>query len=193
MPLPGLMSALLFITESASIGCYLLIFVSTLSSLSIGGIKGVLTDRLKRVLAFSSVANTGFILLSAIMSIATLLWFGVQYALSTASLLGILAVTSLGFGVGDLAEISFLPGFGETNLGAILGLAVLLFSAGGIPPILGFFSKAAIFLLCYLRGYFFPLLGACVASVATMVMYQRVVCRFFFFPPSNRTYPQAVT
>lgn len=188
----GLLASLLFVGDFKNTSFYGTALVFLLSSLLVGGVKGVLVSRVKKIIAYSSVANTGFLLIGVLLSTTAALWFGAQYAINTAGTLALLATCALGEGTGDLAELTSLQGFGSSNLGGILSLALLLFSTAGIPPTLGFFSKAGLFILSFAQDFILSLVVACIASVTSILLYLRLISQIFFIPTATASYSQAL-
>lgn len=66
---------------------------------------------------------------------------------------------------GDLGSLSDLSGMGECVPALAFAFGLLLFSLGGIPPLVGFFAKASVLMALLQGGAFFLALLACLTSV----------------------------
>jgi NADH-quinone oxidoreductase subunit N len=108
----------------------------------IGNLFALRQTNLKRFLAFSSIAQAGFILVgisgSSHEGSASVVYFVLVYLFSNLCAFGVVALISDFTGKEDLADYK---GLYTTNPFLALALAVALFSLAGIPPTAGFFGK----------------------------------------------------
>lgn len=147
--------------------CGVLLLAAGLS-LVLGGLLGLSESRLKRLLAFSSVNHSGFILGAIVVadSSGLLLYLG-QYVLTLLWAFGL--ILAMGYASsrlrGDLGSLSDLSGMGEHIPALAFAFSLLLFSLGGIPPLVGFFAKASVLMALLQGGAFFLALLACLTSV----------------------------
>ncbi len=105
-----------------------------------GNLQAVAQTRLKRLLAYSSVANAGFLLLSLMLdSIEPFLFYLVAYALTT---LGLIA-SFMAFGTrhADIDTLADLQGLGRRYPVTAAAMTLMLFSLAGIPFTAGFAAK----------------------------------------------------
>jgi len=123
-----------------------LLAVGLLSAL-LGSLLGLAGEGLMAVLALSGVAHAGYAVTAlAGGSPADALFYAVQYAGTTSAFLRLAASGWLGAGLGA-PVLRSLAGLGRLGLAAPLPLAavyLLLLSFGGIPPLVGFYAKAAV-------------------------------------------------
>lgn len=147
--------------------CKVLLLAAALS-LVLGGLLGLSESRLKRLLAYSSVNHTGFILGAIVVadSAGLLLYLG-QYVLTILWAFGL--ILAMGYSSsrlrGDLGTLPDLSGVGEYIPALAFSFSFLLFSMGGIPPLVGFFAKATVLMSLLQGGAFFLALLACLTSV----------------------------
>jgi NADH-quinone oxidoreductase subunit N len=120
--------------------------VLSAASMIIGNVLAVTQKNIKRLLAYSSIAQAGYILAGV--------YAGTQfgYAASTYYLLSYLVTNLAAFGIVALVgrticsdEISAYTGLQRRNPGLALGLLVALLSLGGVPPLSGFVGKLLVF------------------------------------------------
>ncbi len=108
-----------------------------------GNLQAILQTRLKRILAYSSVSNAGFILLSLLLDKAwAFMFYLVAYGFATLGMMA--AFMALGTATSDVDEIEDLRGMGAKHPWVSTGLTWMLFSLAGIPLTAGFAAKFAI-------------------------------------------------
>ncbi len=119
----------------------------------VGNIGAIVQDDLKRMLAYSSIAHAGYLLLAfvaigpggvnASTSLGSLLFYMLAYTFMNA---GAFAVLSMFTKAGsDDTNIERLSGFGHSHPWLAAGLSICLFSLAGIPPTMGFVGKFYLF------------------------------------------------
>lgn len=159
----------------------ILIFAAAASML-VGASAGVIQSSLKRLMAYSTIANIGF----ALIGLATA---GREGAEASFVYLSIYAVNALGaFGVllalrGDgkaLDDLKDVAGLARTNPALAFAMAVFMFSLAGVPPLAGFFGKYVVFVAA-VKAHMVPLavLGV-VASAIAAFYYLRIVKLMYF-------------
>ena len=126
--------------------------ISALSMLA-GNIMAVYQKSLKRMLAYSSIAHAGYMLMAIVAinndSPNALLFYATAYSIgSIAIFVLVLSMTNFGNEM-----ISSLKGFSRTNQLPALVITVALLSFAGIPPIAGFFGKYYVFVAALKNDY----------------------------------------
>jgi NADH-quinone oxidoreductase subunit N len=119
----------------------------------LGNLLALLQENLKRMLAYSSVANAGYMLVAlasapyqgvdATGGVAALLYYLIAYGVSTIGVFS--AIAFLSSDKRPVESLDDLAGLGRTHSGTALMLAVLMFSMIGIPLTAGFTGKFLIF------------------------------------------------
>lgn len=169
------------IFSSGSLSSLLFAF-SGLISLIVGVLGALYQVRIKRFVAYSGIANVGYVLLALGSSSANAYTFSIVYIS-----LYVLGMVNLFLGLsilrtqkGELIEtLSELSGLSRSN--PILGwlLALTLFSLVGIPPLLGFFAKYVI-IESLVDSQVFLALAVAFFSVISALYYIRLVKIMFF-------------
>ena len=176
------------------------ILVSSLLSLIIGTIVGLIQFRIKRLFAYSTISHLGFILLAlsinSIESIQAFIFYLIQYSLS--NLNAFILLISIGFSlyyyVNDNKEykklldknnspiqlISQIKGYFNINPFLALSFSITIFSFVGIPPLIGFFAKQMVLSAALDNGYIFLTLIAILTSVISAVYYLNIIKQVFF-------------
>jgi NADH-quinone oxidoreductase subunit N len=161
-------------------------FISV-ASMAFGAIAAIGQNNIKRLIAYSSIANMGF----ALVGLAAGTQEGVQgvvvyMLIYLATTLGtfacILAMRRKGI---YLEQISDLAGLSRNDKGMAFVLAMMMFSLAGIPPLAGFFGKLFVFLAAVKAGlYVLAVLGV-VSSVIGAYYYLRIVKIMYFDPAAE--------
>ena len=128
--------------------------VLALGSLIVGNIAAIAQTNLKRMLAYSTIAQIGFVLLglscgvvsgntlSAANAYSSAMFYLVSYVLTTLGTFGmILFLSRQGF---ESEQIHDLAGLGRRAPWAAGVMTVFMFSLAGVPPLVGFYAKLAI-------------------------------------------------
>jgi len=141
-----------------------------------GNLLALAQQNVKRLLAYSSIAHAGYLLLGVLAGtvngISALLFYLAAYGLTTLGAFGVAAFLA---GRGDRLEM--LPDYrGAARRHPFAGalLAVFMFSLAGIPPFAGFFAKLYLFLAALERGYVGLTVIAVLTSVLAVYYYLRV-------------------
>jgi NADH-quinone oxidoreductase subunit N len=125
----------------------IVIFVSLLS-IVIGALGAIGQDNIKRLMAYSSINNVGFMLIGLACATprgasAMLVYLAIYVAMSVA---GFVAVLLLRDENGEQVEaISDLGGLMRTRPGLGFSMTLVMFSLAGIPPLFGFWGKFVVF------------------------------------------------
>jgi NADH-quinone oxidoreductase subunit N len=121
---------------------YILLVVLAIATMVIGNLFALRQDNIKRFLAFSSIAQVGFILVgmsgNTEASYSAVTYFVLVYVFSNLAAFGVAAVLSEDAG---MEKISEYRGLIKTNPFLAWMMALALFSLAGIPPTAGFFGK----------------------------------------------------
>jgi NADH-quinone oxidoreductase subunit N len=166
-------------------------------TMTLGNLVAVSQTNVKRMLAYSSIAHTGYILVGFAVyandpsaeGVTAVLFYAVAYAFMN---LGAFAVvTALQKRPGVTSQLETFAGLGRRE--PLLGLLMTLFllSLTGIPPTAGFFAKALIILAAVQAGA--PILGLAVVlnAIVAAFYYLRVVVYMYMRDPQGE--PAAVS
>ncbi len=155
-----------------------LAIMSALSML-VGSIMALRQTSLKRLLAWSGVANAGYMLMAVVSlneySDTALVLYAAAYSIAS---IGIFTLVSNMTNAGN-EEISSLHGFSKVNRFPALVITVLMFSIAGIPPLAGFFGKYAIFAGALKDGFVWLAVVAVLSSAISVFYYLKVVVAMF--------------
>ena len=166
-----------------------IVYLIALTTMFIGNLFALRQKNMKRFLAFSSIAQAGFILLGLItgnqLGTATIVYFVVIYIFSNLAAFGVVQSISLNTGK---EEIDDYNGLYRTNPYISLIMMLALFSLAGIPPVAGFFGKFFLFTAAASKGYYL-LVFLAVVNVTISLYYYLLVIRAIFIRKSENPIP----
>lgn len=159
---------------------YIVICVLAIGSMLVGNLFAMRQQNMKRFLAFSSIAQVGFILVGICgvnaTSSAAVVFFLLVYLFSN---LGAFAIVQhIGQSTGR-ETIDDYRGLAKANPALAWLLAIALFSLAGIPPTAGFFGKFFLLLAGAGKGTWFLIVVAALNMIVSLYYYLRVVKAMF--------------
>ena len=173
-----------------------MLMVMAVGSLLVGNLAAIAQTNLKRMLAFSTIAQMGFFLLAMMAGVAgghqlnaesaygAAMFYVITYVLTTLAAFGIiLLLARQGHEAEEIADLSGLNQRSPLFAGV---MAMAMFSLAGVPPLVGFYAKLAVLqsLLAYGQtGYLVLSVFAVMASLIGAFYYLRVVKVMYFDAP----------
>ena len=150
----------------------------------IGALLAVTQNDIKRMLAYSSVAHTGFLLVGVIAlnpeGLQGTLFYLLTYGFTTVATFAIVSLVR--DGAGEATHLSQWAGLGRKSPVVAGTFAFLLFALAGIPLTSGFVAKFAVFQSAFDDAVALVIVGV-VSSAVTAFFYARVVVLMFFTDP----------
>lgn len=166
-----------------------IIYVVALATMFIGNLFALRQQNMKRFLAFSSIAQAGFILLGLItgtqLGTATVVYFVLVYIFTNLAAFGVVQAIALQTGKENRDDYN---GLYRTNPNLSLVMMLALFSLAGIPPVAGFFGKFFLFAAAASKGYYL-LVFLAVVNVTISLYYYLLVVRAMFIRKSDNPIP----
>ena len=173
-----------------------MLMLLSIGSLLIGNFAAIAQSNLKRMLAFSTIAQMGFVLLGLMSGVingntistadayGSAMFYVVTYVLTTLASFGIILLLSRkGF---ESEEITDLAGLNQRSPLYAAVMAVCLFSLAGIPPMVGFYAKLAVLQALLASGQAIHVWLAVFAVMMSLVgafYYLRIVKLMYFDEP----------
>ncbi len=146
-------------------------------------------ESVKRMLAYSSIAHAGYILVGVVASVRSggeatgaVLYYLLTYTVSTAGAFG--ALIFCGRRGAETVTYEDLSGIGKRHPAAALAFALFVISLAGIPPTAGFFGKWFIFRAAIDGGFYWLAVIAFVNSVIASYYYLRVLVYMYMREPA---------
>lgn len=165
-----------------------IVMFMALASIVFGALGAIGQENLKRLLAYSSINNVGFILLGLAVGVpggvsAMLVYLFIYIAMSIGSFAALLMLRDED---GRLYEtFADISGLAVTRPAIAWGLLFLMFSLAGIPPLLGFYGKFVVFQATVEAGLVAFAAIAIAASVIGAFYYIKFVKVMFFDEPAG--------
>ncbi|MEL4504980.1 NADH-quinone oxidoreductase subunit NuoN [Luteococcus sp. H138] len=164
-------------------------------TMAVGGVVALTQSDVKRMLAYSSIAHAGFVLVAilgantaanglapgGIGSTSAVLFYLAAYGLATLGAFGL--ITMVRKAGGEATSLTAWRGVGRRNpaLGALMTLFLLSFA--GIPPTAGFIGKLLAFTAAWKGGYAWLVFVAIIMSLIAAFFYLRMIVVMFFRDP----------
>jgi NADH-quinone oxidoreductase subunit N len=171
-----------------------LLAVVALFTMVVGVVLALTQTDIKRLLAYSSIAHAGFLLVAVVgaladvpagqvNSVASILFYLIAYGFATIAAFAV--ITMVRDQAGEAHGIARWAGLGKKNP-ALAGIfALLMLSFAGIPLTGGFIGKWAVFEAAWRGGYAWLVLAAIACSLVAAYFYIRVIVVMFFFEPDD--------
>lgn len=158
-----------------------------LASMVLGALAGLVQTNIKRLMAYSGIANVGFALVGVAAGTregveAALVYVAIYLAMTLGAFGCILAMRRQGTYVERIDE---LAGLSTRQPLLAAALAIFMFSLAGIPPLAGFFGKYFVFFAAVKAGLVWLAIAGVLASVVAAYYYLRIVKLAYFDPPAE--------
>jgi NADH-quinone oxidoreductase subunit N len=158
----------------------IMIYVIAALTMTIGNLFALRQNNLKRFLAFSSIAQAGFILLGMVggtaQGMAAVVYFVLVYIFSNLGAFGVIIAVGNASGKETISDYN---GMYKTNPKLSLVMMLSLFSLAGIPPLAGFFGKFFLFKSAMDSGFIWLTLIATINATISLYYYLLVVKAMF--------------
>lgn len=165
------------------------VYIIAIATMFMGNLFALRQQNMKRFLAFSSIAQAGFILLGLMtgnqLGVATIVYFVLVYVFSNLAAFGVVQAISLQTGKENMDDYE---GLYRTNPKLSMVMMLALFSLAGIPPVAGFFGKFFLFTAAASKGYYL-LVFLAVVNVTISLYYYLLVIRAMFLRKSDTAIP----
>ena len=166
-------------------------------SMAVGNITAIVQTNLKRMLAYSTIAQMGFMLLGLLSGVvngdvasagnaySSALFYAITYVLTTLGTFGVIMLLARsGF---EAENIDDFKGLNQRSPWFAFVMLVLMFSLTGIPPAVGFYAKLAVLQAVLATGQVWLAVVAVLLSLIGAFYYLRVVKAMYFDEPVDTT------
>lgn len=175
-----------------------MLMVLSVGSLLIGNLAALAQTNLKRMLAFSTISQMGFVLLGLMSGVvngnlhstanaySSAMFYVITYVLTTLASFGVIMLLAReGF---ESEEISDFAGLNQRSPLYAAIMAICLFSLAGIPPMVGFYAKLSVLQALIASGQALPIALAVFAVMMSLIgafYYLRVIKVMYFDEPQG--------
>ncbi len=159
-----------------------MLLVAALLSIALGNIVAIAQSSIKRMLAYSTISNMGFLLLGFFAGThagySAAMVYAVIYMVTTVAAFGvILALSRSGF---ESDRLDDFRGLNRRNPWLALLMLIVMFSLAGIPPTAGFFAKLMVLQAALDAGFVAVVVVAVILAVIGAFYYLRIVKLMYF-------------
>jgi NADH-quinone oxidoreductase subunit N len=174
-----------------------MLMVLAIASLAIGNIVAIAQSNFKRMLAYSTISQVGFVLMGMLAGVVdgdaagaadawgSSLFYIVTYVLTTIGTFGV--VIYLSAGRYEAESLDDLRGLGRRSPGLALVMLILMFSLAGIPPLVGFHAKLVVLGSVVAAGMVWLAVLGVMLSLVAAFYYLRVVKLMYFDAPPEQS------
>ncbi len=159
---------------------YNMVMLLSITTMIVGNLFALRQQNIKRLLAFSSIAQVGFILVglssNSIQGTTSVVYFVLIYVFSNLAAFGVAGAVS---GQTGKERIDDFKGLYHNNPFISWILALALFSLAGIPPTAGFFGKLFLITAGASKGNYFFIVVAALNLIVSLYYYLRVIRAVF--------------
>ena len=171
------------------------LWVIAAATMIVGTVLGVAQTSLKRMLAYSSIAHGGYLLVGIVagndVGKAAILFYLAAYALTNLGAFGIIAL--LGSRERDNDDLRDYAGLWYSHPALATLMTIFLLSLGGFPPTAGFIAKWYVFSAAVGAGYYGLAIIGVLSSVVSVFFYLRIVVMMYMSERDARPVPAPVT
>jgi NADH-quinone oxidoreductase subunit N len=167
-----------------------IIWAVAIASMVVGAVLGVTQTDIKRVLAYSSIAHAGFILVGLVaitsdkgQSLAAVMFYVLTYGFTTLAAFGLLMLVR--DGDGEATHLSQWSGLARKSPLIATVMTILLMSMAGIPLTSGFIAKFYLFRAAWHSAGPLVVIALLCSAIAAFYYLRIVVLMFFAEPPEN--------
>jgi len=156
--------------------------ILSLLSMILGSFAAIMQTKLKRLMAYSSIAHMGYALVGIASGIlegisGLLIYMLIYIVMNIGSFIIILSMRRDNQSVEDIYD---LKGISKTHPFIAFSFVILMFSMAGIPPLAGFFGKWVVFYSAVNSGLLFLAVIGVLTSVVGAFYYLRIIKIMYF-------------
>ena len=159
-----------------------IIVLLSIASMALGAFAAIGQSNIKRLMAYSSIANVGYALIGLAAGTSqgvrgVLIYMAIYLAMTLGAFTVILCMRRRGRMVEDIRDLS---GLARTHPMLALAMAIFMFSLAGVPPLAGFFGKFYVFMAAINAGLYTLAIIGVLASVVGAYYYLNIIKLMWF-------------
>jgi len=193
--LPGFRLAGVGVAWGVPFGWTAFFYVLAVMTMTIGNIGALTQGNIKRMLAYSSIAHAGYVLIGIVAGttrgVTAALVYLMVYAFMQLGAFAIVVIMRRANSAGD--ELKDLTGLSTAHPAAAIAMLIFMLSLGGIPPTAGFMGKLWVFGAAIDAGYVWLAVIGVANSALSLYYYIRVVVFMWSPDPGGETAPLRIS
>jgi len=166
-------------------------YVLAVVSMTVGNVAALTQGNIKRMLAYSSIAHAGYVLIGVVAGtprgVTAALLYLMVYAFMQLGAFAVVVLMRRADIVGD--ELKDLAGLSSAHPAAAAAMLLFMLSLGGLPPTAGFMGKLWVFGAAVDAGYIWLAVIGVLNSAVSLYYYARVVVFMWMSPPDAAPAP----
>jgi NADH-quinone oxidoreductase subunit N len=162
----------------------LVIWIIAAATMIVGAVVGVAQTNVKRMLAYSSIAHGGYLLVALLaandVGKGAILFYLLAYAITNVGAFGVIALLESTGAAND--QVQDYAGLAAERPVLAAFMTIFLLSLGGFPPMAGFIAKWYVFTAAIKAGYVWLAIIGVLTSVVSVFFYLRIVVMMYMTP-----------
>jgi NADH-quinone oxidoreductase subunit N len=162
----------------------LVIWIIAAATMIVGAVVGVAQTNVKRMLAYSSIAHGGYLLVALLaandVGKSAILFYLLAYAITNVGAFGVIALLESTGAAND--RVRDYAGLAAERPVLAAFMTIFLLSLGGFPPMAGFIAKWYVFTAAVKAGYVWLAIIGVLTSVVSVSFYLRIVVMMYMTP-----------
>ena len=162
------------------------LMVLSIVSMTLGNLVAIIQKDFKRMLAYSSIAHAGYVLMGVLtfqeLGYASAVFYALAYLVMNFTVFMVLSEVATD---GRDLKIEELAGLYSRSPLLTMSLILGIFALAGVPPSVGFTGKLFLFTSAMNQGYFWLVLIGAVNGTLSLYYYLKVVYAAYFLPPKE--------
>ncbi|MCB0407152.1 MAG: NADH-quinone oxidoreductase subunit N [Bdellovibrionales bacterium] len=160
----------------------------------VGNIAAIMQTNFKRMLAYSSVAHSGYVLIGllaagvggeALLGASGVVFYVISYAIMTLGAFGVIGLFETN--EDSMIDIDDLKGLAQRSPWVAACISLFMLSLAGIPPTVGFFGKFFIFSAAIKQGFVWLAIWGVIGSVISVYFYLRPIVLMYMYDEEGAT------
>jgi NADH-quinone oxidoreductase subunit N len=166
---------------------WIVLWLIAAATMIVGTVVGVAQTNVKRMLAYSSIAHGGYLLVALLsandVGKGAVLFYLLAYAVTNLGAFGVIAVLESAEGAND--NVRDYAGLWDAHPVLAALMTLFLLSLGGFPPLAGFIAKWYVFSAAVKAGYTGLAIIGVLTSVVSVFFYLRIVVMMYMTPAAS--------
>ena len=166
-----------------------LLWALAVLTMTAGNLIALVQSKVKRLLAYSSVAHVGYMLVALAAGLApgapAVLFYLAVYSIASVGAFGVVLLLERGDGREEVSDVEEYAGLGARHPGLALLLTIFLLALLGMPPTAGFVGKLYLFSAAIGRGFIWLGVIAVLNSVVAAYYYLRLIVYMYMREPEG--------
>ena len=163
-------------------------------TMTVGNLLALTQKNIKRMLAFSSIAHAGYILIGMVaasqLGVASIVFYLIAYLITNLAAFGVVVIF---WQVTGTDEISAYAGLSRRSPGLALAMMVAFLSLAGMPPLAGFIAKVFVFAAAVQADYIWLAIVGVLNSIIGLYYYLTVLKVVYLFRSEEEDKPLRVS